>query len=94
MTARARKPPALKPPKLPAAETAPVKPREIRPLASVPQLADAVSAGHADLVDMTPVEGQPALVDISWKATFPDGKRAASILRTSRQAANLRGIAA
>ena len=75
----------------PKAAAAPPKPR---PLATVTALADAVSAGHADLEDLRPVEGQPGLVDISWKAVFPDGERAASTLRTSRKAATARGIAA
>ena len=93
MTPRARKPPAPKPPTMPAETKAPAKPREIRPLTSVPQLAVAVSAGDVTLEALDPVDGHPELVDISWKGTV-GGKRAGSTLRTSRQAANLRGIAA
>ena len=94
MTARARKPPAPKPPSLPAAETkAPAKRPEIRPLTSVPALALAVKAGDVTLEALDPVDGHPELVDISWKGRV-NGKQHAAILRTSRQAANLRGIAA
>lgn len=93
MTPRARKPPAPKPPTLPTATKTPAPPRQIRPLASVPQLADAVTAGDVTLEALEPVEGHPELVDISWKGTV-SGKRAASTLRTSRQAATARGIAA
>ena len=91
---RARKPPAPKPPKLPDAETkAAPAPRVIRPLTSVLTLAEAVSAGDVTIEALDHVDGQPALVDISWSGRV-GGKHAESILRTSRQAANLRGIAA
>jgi hypothetical protein len=93
MTPRARKPPAPKPPQLPAEPKAPAKRPEIRPLTSVPALAVAVTAGDVTVESMTPVEGHPELVDISWKGRV-GGKAHAATLRTSRQAAQARGIAA
>lgn len=90
----ARKPPAPKPPPLPKAETKTAdKPREIRPLASVPQLADAWIKGDVKIEALDPVEGHAELVDIRWKGRV-GGKTASSTLRTSRQQANIRGIAA
>jgi hypothetical protein len=90
----ARKPLAPKPPKLPPTETkAPAKRREIRPLTSVPILAVAVTAGDVTIEALDPVEGHAELVDIRWKGRV-NGKPAESTLRTSRQAANVRGIAA
>ena len=93
MTARARKPPAPKPPSLPVETKAPAQPRQIRPLTAVTDLALAVTAGDVTLEALDPVDGHPELVDISWTGRV-NGKPAASTLRTSRQAANDRGIAA
>ena len=90
MTARARKPPAPKAPKLPAPEPAAEKPKPIiRPYPNVIVLAEGVAAGKVKIERIEPVDGQPALVDISWKTRTEE-----STLRTSRHAANLRGIAA
>ena len=86
----ARKPLAPKAPKLAVVkDDKPKPPPPLRPNSTVVILADAVKAGEAQIEDMQPVEGQPGLVDIRWKT-----RKAGSTLRTSRQAANQRVIAA
>lgn len=86
----ARKPPAPKAPKLAVVkDDKPKPPPALRPNATVVILADAVRAGEAQIESMQPVEGHAELVDIRWRS-----RKAASTLRTSRQAANTRGIAA